>query len=181
MTNETVSGVFDVPAKADSWNTRELKRLVSGSCLVLSSNGGSLKWIEGLTTERAGAAAASFEIDTGTVQDDLLRLKIQTAMNNALVGVEPISIPLFIFDCKVLLKQIIESVISSGEAGQYLNPDGSVRELDIDRDISFKSVANDPRRYRFTYTANRRFPATIFEGSYTPDVNLFAALASSGA
>jgi len=180
MTNEFVNGVFRVPTKAESWNSRELKRLIRGSCLVLASNGGQLKWVEGLTTERAGAAAASFEIDTGTVQDDLLRLKIKTAMDRSLIGVEPASIATFLFDCKVLLKSIIEGVISGKEAGEYLNPDGSARELDMDRDISFKSVANDPRRYRFTYSANRRYAVGVIEGSYTPDVNLFASLASSG-
>lgn len=180
LTNEPLIGVFKVPAKKDSWNDRELKRLVRGSCLVLASNGAQLRWVEGLTTERAGAAAASFEIDTGTVQDDVLRLKIKIAMDRALIGLEPISIPTFIFDCKMLLKSIIENVISAGDAGHYLNSDGSIRELDMDRDISFKAVRGDPRRFRFTYSVNRRFAVGVIEGSYTPDRNLFAALATSG-
>jgi hypothetical protein len=175
LTRQNLTG-FNLNDITDVWTPPERRQLINGGLLLVGYDGGVLRVVEGVSTERAGGALAQFEVDSSSPQKDTLVRKVIQAIDDNLVGLVPLDLANFLLDIKVLVGQVITGEIASGNVGPYTDATtGAVRDINLATDIIVRRRGTDARVYEFDFWFNLRMPALKFLGTFSVDTAFFSA------
>lgn len=185
LANRTITGFnIDDVLETDVWLPGERGEMARNGVFVTTYDGGNLKNLDPVTTEKGGGQANAFSYVAGSKQKDNLRRKIATAMATNLQGVVPIDLLDFVTDIKLLIAEQLRNAVTNNECGAYRSrlstdpPDratGPVRDVDIRVDIRASQDPSDQTAYFFKYWFTLRYAALRFYGEFSADTSFFGA------
>lgn len=151
----------------------ERRLMASNGVLVIQNDAGNLIMIDPLSTESGGLP--QFEEPSASSQKDNITLAVNKAINGNLRGVVPTDLSDFIISIKMIIGSVLEGSIVQGAIGPFRDDQGRTRALNYGTDIQVFQLKNDPRRFTFKYWYMLRYPAKVFEGSYSVDSPFFSS------
>lgn len=143
MASKTITGL-DID-DFQELNSSEVAQLASNGVTHVTLDAGRLILLDPKPTEQFGEIR--FELDNFATQNDNLQFAIADGLRANFVGVTPTSVSDFAFEIKVAVSRIINSQISLGFLGPYLDESGQERPLSLSEDLVVRRSPDDPRSW----------------------------------
>lgn len=171
LTRKRMAQGFNTRDVTSPWTPAQRKLLAgTGGFVVSFDTGGFFVCLDAQTTEGGGAGEDKFRIDSTSYQKDVITVKVNRAIDDALVGVVPFDIANFITDIKTVIQNVINGEIFKQTIGPYRQADNiTPRALDPRRDIRVVPVVGSKTAFKFQYFYFLRYPALYFDGEYSVD------------
>lgn len=178
LTRKNLSG-FNTDDITAAWRPSEFRTLAGQGCFVVVYDAGRFVCLDAMSTEGGGGGLDAFKVDSTSYQKDVVKTKVDAALDANIVGLVPYDLANFLIEIKLIIQGVVSAEIANQTIGPFLDEDtGAIRAMDLRRDIQVVQSAASKTTWNYKYWYNLAMPALRVVGEYSVDQPFFGSAPS---